>query len=304
MTSVSAAAETARCLLCSERRRGKAARLPDTTVWRCARCGLTQCDPLPAVDSPSAGAMSILTEESFTARLLQMPAAVRERYAQLASTRAARYRRDLGRDNFRMLEIGCGSGGLGAAMRALGVGYEGIDLDHRPIDAARERGEGDSLSVGDFMDPEFTGTWDVVFATQVLEHITRPHEFLARIATCLSRGGLLHLDLPSHDTLAGLPSRAARGIAGRYGAIDWPHHAIAYRANTLRRVIKPGFDAVVFATSPDDAMWGQAVVPTTVARAYYRASRLVRRQSLLVAYGPVRETARTNDHLEREDGHA
>lgn len=290
------------CLLCGATRRGTSARMTETSVWRCRHCGLTQCDPLPHVDSPSAGAVSILTEESFTTGLLRISDGVRSRYATLATARAARYRQDLGRREFRMLEIGCGAGSLGIAMQKLGVVYDGIDLDHRPIDAARDRGEGKGLTVGDFMDPGFTGTWDVVFATQVLEHIIRPHDFLAKIARCVSHDGIVHVDLPSQYTLAGLPSRAARGIAGRYGAIDWPHHAIAYNSAALKTLLRPSVQAKVFRASPDDEMWGQAVVSTAVSRAYYTASRLLRRESLLVAYGRVRESARAPDMPERDGG--
>ncbi len=257
-------------------------------VWQCTTCELTQCDPLPHIEAPSSGASTILTEESFTEAMLRPTEAQRSRYEQLARGRWELYSRDLGRQRFRMLEIGCGAGGLGPPMRALGVEYEGIDLDHRPVDGARQRGEGDGLTVGDFMADAARGTWDVIFATQVLEHITRPVLFVEKITGCLAPSGILHLDVPSQATLAGVPSRLLRGIGSRFGAIDWPHHAIAYGPTALRRLLEPSYRVQIFTASPADPMWGQAVVPGCAALAYYRGSRVLNRESLLVAYGRSR----------------
>lgn len=265
------------------------ATLRHSDVWECDTCGLVQCDPLPSIDSPSSGNSSILTEESFTESTMTSCPALENRYAELATARHEVYSRDLGKPNYRFLEIGCGSAGLAEHMRRLGVDYDGIDLDPRPVAAARERGTGDGLDglrVADFMDDSVSGCWDVIFLTQVLEHITRPRDFLDKIARSLSPDGLLHLDVPHHDTLAGIPSRAARGIGARYGAIDWPHHSIAYRPRPLAGLLKPMFDVRVFRATPEDRVWGQAHVPSRlVERAYYTISRLASRESLLVAYG-------------------
>ena len=276
---------TPACLVCGETETRLRASLTESDVWQCRECGLTQCQPLPSISAPSAGAASILTEESFTEGILWPTDAQRIRYEVLARRRYELYARDLGTRPFRMLEVGCGSGALGGPMRRSGVDYEGIDLDHRPIDAARQRGEGDGLTVGDFMDDSFTGTWDVVFATQVLEHITRPLSFVDKIAASLIPGGIVHLDVPSQSTLAGIPSRLLRGVGSRFGAIEWPHHAIAFNARALERTLEKRYQVSVFTASPDDPLWGQAVVPLFAARAYYVAAQLLNKESLLVAYG-------------------
>jgi SAM-dependent methyltransferase len=246
---------------------------------------LVYCDPLPRVESSSAGAASILTEETFTAQILDIPAAQADRYAVLARARYQRYRHDLGRPRFRLLEIGCGAAGLAPVLTALGVDYHGIDIDHRPIEAARARGI-TGLRVGDFFELPSDGPFDVIALSQVLEHITRPRELMHRIRQSLTPDGILHVDVPNHAALAGLPSRAVGGLGRRLGAIEWPHHSIAYRTASLSRLVSPHFGStVVFTAAPDHDVWGQAVVPSVAARIYYRASRLLQARSLLVAYG-------------------
>jgi hypothetical protein len=71
----------------------------------------------------------------------------------------------------------------------------------------------------------------------------------------------------------------------RFGGIEYPHHSFAYRRRTLRMLLRQWFVARVFTASPNDPLWGQAVVPTIATRAYYMAARVSRLQSLLVGYG-------------------
>jgi len=275
------------CPVCGAGRRRRVAHLTATDVFECAGCDLVVCDPLPTMASASAGAASVLTEERFTASILAVPAAQAARYDALARARHHRYRRDLGRARFRLLEIGCGAAGLAGELGRLGVAYHGLDLDPRPVEAARARGV-TGLRVGDFLELPDEEPYDVVCLSQVLEHITRPRDLIAKICRWLVPGGLIHVDVPHHGGLAGLPSRLVGGHRDRFGAIEWPHHAFAYRPLTLARLLAPSFEASTFTAAPDHPLWGQAVVPTPITRAYYAASRLAHARSLVIGYGPRR----------------
>src|SRR4029077_6325713 len=110
--------------------------------------------------------------------------------------RHRRYSAALKRSSYRLLEIGCGGAGVAAPFTDLGVDYHGIDIDSRPVDRARARGIA-NLVVGDFMDHPLDGRYDVIFLTQVLEHITDPTAFVDRVSTALTIGGVLHLDVPN-----------------------------------------------------------------------------------------------------------
>jgi SAM-dependent methyltransferase len=273
--------------LCGRERRRRVAQLAETQVFRC-ECAFVACDPLPDIASPSAGSSSVLTPEDFTTgRILGLSAASAKPFADLARARHARYAADLGRPPGRLLEIGCGAAGLAEELQRLGVAYHGLDLDPRPLEAARERGV-QSLRVGDFLDLSDEEPYDVICLSQVLEHVKRPRELISKARRWLVPGGLIHIDVPNHGGLAGLPSRFARGLNRRFGAIEWPHHAFAYDRTSLAAALGPDFRAKVFTATPADPTWGQGVIPTLLTRGYYASSRLLRAHSLVIGYGPRR----------------
>jgi SAM-dependent methyltransferase len=271
------------CPACGASKRRPVTSMKHGKVVRCAACGLVFCDPLPQIASKSSGESSILTEEAFTARMIRDSPGRSDRYRALADTRYHHYSEMLGRASFSMLEVGCGEAGMAAEMGSHGVDYQGIDIDPRPIEAAHSRGI-ESCRVGDVLSCDEDVQYDVIFMSQVLEHITRPREVLGKISALLKPDGILHLDVPNHDGLAGLPSRVLGGAGNRFGAIEWPHHAIAYNRRCLVELLEHRFVVRAFTATPDDRLWGQAVVPTISTRLYYAATRALRAQSLLIAF--------------------
>ena len=192
-----------RCPLCEHPHARHVATLADgVKVLRCLRCRLVRTDPLPSIGSGSSGTRSVLTSEDYTAGMVSNFESRRPFYGRLALQRHRRYSESLGRKTYRLLEIGCGVAGLAEGFRSVGVEYSGLDLDERPIDFASSRGVS-GVRVGDFMDEEPTEHFDVVACSQVLEHIKTPAEFILKIGRSLRPGGVLHLDVPNHDSLAG-----------------------------------------------------------------------------------------------------
>ena len=260
------------------------------SVLQCGQCSHTFARPLPSSDSPSANAMATESSLEFTLGLIGQSQDVKDRQALLAQNRSDYYLGQLGggRKSFRILEVGCGSGGLGAGFSSLGVDYLGIDIDHRVVEEGQRNGVNTQLI--DLMDLSLDEKFDVIFFTQVLEHIVLPHDFLAKVRRHLSTPGLIHLDVPSHGTLAGWPSIAAGGFRHRqrFGAIDYPHHCMAYSKQSLSRALAqvPSLSSEIFTKACDDRIWGQAIgTPSLRVKAFYRASEVLRSESLLVAIG-------------------
>jgi SAM-dependent methyltransferase len=273
-----------RCRCCHSTQTRVCAHVSGVEVYRCHICCLCFCNPLPTVESDAAGTTDTLTEESFTADIQALSPERAQRYETLADERHRFYREKLGRESYRLLEIGCGTARLAEPLTRRGVSYEGIDIDPRPIDAARKRGA-TGLHCGDFREFPVAHPYDVIAMSQVLEHISDPVAIVDRLADSISPGGLVHVDVPNHGTLAGLPSRIVKGWGARYGAVKYPRHSIAYPTSALTALFARRFEVKVFTASPDDDLWGLGTVPTVGSKAHYVAQRLLRAGSIAIVVG-------------------
>ncbi len=108
-------------------------------------------------------------------------------------------------DVARILEVGCGSGIFGAALRERQQQARrprshmtGLELDSGA--AATARNIFDQVLVGDFFEqvPTLdTGTFDCVIGNDVVEHLTDPWRALSLLRQLLTPGGHLVLSLPN-----------------------------------------------------------------------------------------------------------
>ena len=96
-----------------------------------------------------------------------------------------------------LLDVGCGPGTITAdvAMRLSGGSAVGVDLAESVVEAARAA-HADvanlSFEVGDAYDLSFEdGAFDVVYAHQVLQHLSEPVRALEEMRRVLRPGGLL-----------------------------------------------------------------------------------------------------------------
>ena len=125
------------------------------------------------------------------------------------------------RDARRILDIGCSAGGLGGALkRRQGATVTGIELDE---DYARDAEDVlDTVLQGDVEQvlaerAGELGSFDLVIAADVLEHLIDPWTALRRAAELLEPGGSAIVSLPNMRYLAVFWQLAVRG--------RWPRHA-------------------------------------------------------------------------------
>jgi 2-polyprenyl-3-methyl-5-hydroxy-6-metoxy-1,4-benzoquinol methylase len=273
------------CLLCASPSQ-PCARIErgEVVVLRCQACGHYFTSRVrEADDVESAGANSTETTQDYTQSLIDSRAVLGDEFLRQARLRSEVMRRSLGKDQLSILEIGCGAGGLGQGYVALGHRYVGLDIDSRVI--ALAQGAGLDARHLDFMDFQSPDTFDVICFSQVLEHALRPRAFLEKVKTHLARPGFIHVDVPNHDTLAGLPSRIAGGLGARYGAINYPEHCSSFTSRSLQAVLSAVFEGRVrvFKATPVDESWGQVRRKSVAHRTFYAASRLLGRESILAA---------------------
>jgi SAM-dependent methyltransferase len=103
----------------------------------------------------------------------------------------------------RVLDLGCGSGRLAAALAEAGFSVDGVDTEARAIAIGRRimasRGLDVRLYAGDVFSaqsPVSAGDYDIVVCTEVLEHVADWQELLRRATELLRPGGLLVVSVP------------------------------------------------------------------------------------------------------------
>jgi len=100
--------------------------------------------------------------------------------------------------NLRILDIGCGGGLLAEPMARLGGIVTGIDVTSEAIDAARTHAKASGLDISyhcqSAEDLAASGaTFDVIYASEVIEHVADRQVFVAAIADMLAEGGVVVL---------------------------------------------------------------------------------------------------------------
>jgi methionine biosynthesis protein MetW len=98
----------------------------------------------------------------------------------------------------RVLDLGCASGALGAALRERGAEVVGIERDPEyAVDAAERLDRVLNEDLETFEGWDGLGAFDVVIAGDVLEHLRDPWTVLRRAAALLPAGGTAIVSLPN-----------------------------------------------------------------------------------------------------------
>jgi 2-polyprenyl-3-methyl-5-hydroxy-6-metoxy-1,4-benzoquinol methylase len=125
----------------------------------------------------------------------------------------------------RVLDLGCASGALGAALKARGATVVGVERD--PAYAALARECLDEVVEADLetFDPAPLGTFDVLVAGDVLEHLADPWSVLRRFAAVVEPGGTVVVSLPNVRHWESVFAIAVRGRFPRRneGVFDGTH---------------------------------------------------------------------------------
>ena len=102
--------------------------------------------------------------------------------------------------SLRILDYGCGTGGNSLAYTSLGT-VIGIEPDGVAVRLANQRGGAEYCRTTGTRLPFRQGSFDVVVASDVLEHIEDDVEAVSEIARVLRLGGAAIISVPAHQWL-------------------------------------------------------------------------------------------------------
>jgi len=148
-------------------------------------------------------------------------------------------RLELGRGT-RTLEVGCGDGFFPGHLAELGCEVTGIDLSPAAVDLARKSYPEASFVTHDLAQalPFEDSTLDLVWCSEVLEHLFSPLGTLHEIHRVLKRSGILLCTVPYHGMIKNL------GIAlfafERHYDPTYPHLRFFTRKSLTRIVERAG----------------------------------------------------------------
>ena len=120
----------------------------------------------------------------------------------------------------RLLDVGCGAGGVGRALRDRVDRIVSIELDTEAATSARE--VYDDVRTGRVEDVvvDLAGPFDTILAYDLLEHLPDPVELLRRLRAIAAKNALLHVSVPNarHWSLV-----RDLVVHGTFGYADWGH---------------------------------------------------------------------------------
>jgi 2-polyprenyl-3-methyl-5-hydroxy-6-metoxy-1,4-benzoquinol methylase len=146
---------------------------------------------------------------------------------KVALNRASR----LNLSNAQILEVGCGTGWLGAELTSFGR-VTGVDLSQHSIEEGRRRHPAVELICGDFLEIDVHGPFDFVVTADAFAHFYDQRRFVERISELLTPSGRLLLMTQNGFVWDRRSRRAPRGT----GQIQvWP------RLPDIRSLLSPFF---------------------------------------------------------------
>jgi 2-polyprenyl-3-methyl-5-hydroxy-6-metoxy-1,4-benzoquinol methylase len=201
---------------------------------RCSRCNVVRLNPRPDVSElgriypPNYYAYGLLSDDADAGSGL---GARLKRWMYQRRLLALLER--LGKPGtLRILDVGCADGRLLDWYKSSSAGDRletfGIELSEAAAAEARRRGH--QVVTGRFeVDREFEpGTFDLILAYHVIEHVDDPKAFAARAAELLAPGGVFVVATPNWD------SADARRFRQYWGGNHFPRHWTLYDEETLK----------------------------------------------------------------------
>ena len=189
---------------------------------RCIRCGSVFMNPRPTEEE-----LAKFYPEAFYAKPGLISKFVSDFLTMLKYRQVSHFKK-----TGRILDVGCGGGGLLFGFKTRGWRTFGVDTSEKACRIAERITAGKvfncSLKACFFPDKYF----DVVFLNHVIEHMSCPNEELAEINRILKNDGVVFVHTPNID------SYQFEVTGDKWLHLDVPRHLIFYSPNTLSLLLR------------------------------------------------------------------
>jgi len=127
-----------------------------------------------------------------------------------------------------LLDMGCSSGAFLESLKSEPWNLHGIEMSPEAARTAEAR-SGAQVFVGDILDAPFPReSFDVITCFDVLEHLYKPREVMARVGEWLKPGGIFYVLVPNVD------SAEARVFGSYWHGLEMPRHLFHYSPTSLK----------------------------------------------------------------------
>jgi 2-polyprenyl-3-methyl-5-hydroxy-6-metoxy-1,4-benzoquinol methylase len=164
----------------------------------------------------------------------------------------------------RVLDLGCGAGRFTRALREAGADVVGVELAEPALERARRNVGGADLRLAtpDGSLPLGHQEVDLVWCSEVLEHVPDTVAFLTETRRVLRRGGRLLLTVPDHGRLK-RTLLALTGYETHYDPLG-QHLRFYTRRSLTRALLATGFSGIRLGPLGGPPLLRQAIVARAV----------------------------------------
>ncbi|MBW4054799.1 MAG: class I SAM-dependent methyltransferase [Proteobacteria bacterium] len=166
----------------------------DSFVYHCSNCSLEFLRPLPLAEIDERQMDSIDDAELFNRSLFQTLHA-----KLIIAPEISRVQKLLGRTDFSMLDVGCGTGWISRIWADAGAQVTGLEPSAARAAIARERGIRVLSCYAEELDDD--ERYDLIVIRHVVEHLEDPKAILRSFVSRLNPDGLLLVVVPNIDCI-------------------------------------------------------------------------------------------------------
>ncbi len=207
-----------RCPACDSARTTYVGQKNDFRMLSCQKCGTLYTSGLPAPESAED------YDGYYNSENLSVPDFINKRLDEIVAGFSAY------RQNGRLLDIGFGAGTVLQAAARAGWTATGIEVSQTAVEYVR--GLGFTVFCGELAEAKYPdGHFDVITASEVLEHVPEPDALLREMARVLRPGGLLWATTPNGK---GLSSRL---LGLKWSTVSPPEHLQLFSLKGLKTML-------------------------------------------------------------------